>query len=212
MSPKSKPQNEKIDLFKALREEYTTPSEPTIVKTTKANYLAIAGAGAPGSEAFTERIGALYAMAFTIKMTRKFGGLQDYVIGKLESQYWAEDGVDPAGARPEQWHWRLLIRTPDFVEKAELKEAARKLIEKGQTVPVRDVELVSLNEGACVQMLHVGPYDRSGEARTRMTDLIARDGWEVAGRYHEVYLSDARRVAPEKLRTILRLPVHKRRG
>ncbi len=205
-------QSEKVDLFKLHLKEYTTPARPTLIETTLAQYLAILGTGAPGSPEFTERIGALYAMAFTVKMTRKFGGLQDYVIGKLEAEYWTEDGVDPAEARPEQWHWRLLIRTPDFVEKSELREAARKLVEKGQTVPVREVELVTVHGGPCVQMLHVGPYEKSCETRAQMTEMIVRDGWEVPGRYHEVYLSDPRRVAPEKLRTILRLPVRKRRG
>lgn len=209
--PRSNPQGHKIDLCKLHREEYATPSHPTIVATSKASYLAIPGAGAPGGPEFTARIGALYAMAFTIKMTRKFDGRQDYVIGKLEAQYWTDEGVDPAAAQPDPWRWRLLIRTPDFVEKSEVREAARKLREKGQTVPVGEVELVVVNGGPCVQMLHVGPYDQSGKTRAQMLEMIERDGWEIAGRSHEVYLSDPRRVAPERLRTILRLRVRQHR-
>jgi hypothetical protein len=205
-------QAEKLDLYKLCRKEYATPARPTLIDTTRAHYLAILGAGTPGGQEFTERIGALYAMAFTIKMTRKFGGLQDYVIGKLEAQYWTEDGVDPAAAPSELWHWRLLIRTPDCVEKAELRQAARKLVEKGQAVPVREVELALLDGGTCMQMLHVGPYEASCESRAQMPAMMERGGLEVSGRYHEVYLSDPHRVAPEKLRTILRLPVRKRRG
>jgi hypothetical protein len=108
--------NEKIDLYRLNKDEYAAPKKPTIVNVKKATYLTISGKGAPGGDEFSTRIGALYAMAYTIKMTRKFAGEQDYVICKLEGEYWCPDGnADLSKFPQEEWHWRLMIRTPEFV-------------------------------------------------------------------------------------------------
>lgn len=195
----------KIDLFKEHGDEYVARQTPAIVKVKKARYLAIEGRGAPGGDAFQSAVGALYGMAFTIKMTRKFAGRGDYVVGKLEAQY-ANAGADVS---MDDWRWRLMIRTPEIVGKRDLATAAEKLEAKGATEPVRDVQLLDIREGPCVQMLHVGPYDREHETIARMLDFAAAEGWSPHGEHHEIYLSDPRRVAPEKLRTILRLPVKK---
>lgn len=204
---------EKVDLYKLHKAEYVAPKKPVVVDTRKAQYLAISGRGAPGGEAFQAKIGALYAMAFTIKMTRKFEGKGDYVISKLEGQYWTDpEDLDFQKARPEQLNWRLLIRTPDFVGKRDLESAASKLTEKGKGEGVNEVERVSLSEGKCVQLLHVGPYDKEPETVEKMMAFAELEGWAVNGRHHEIYLSDPRRVAPEKLRTILRMPVRKKGG
>jgi hypothetical protein len=190
---------EKVDLFRQLKGEYAAKPEPRLVTTSSATYLAIEGSGPPGGETFQDRIGALYGAAYTVKMTRKFEGRQDYVVCKLEAQYWDAEGDD--------LRWRFLIRTPDFVTQAELDAAVEKLLEKGKSPSVREVRLVPLDEVTCVQMLHVGPYDRERETLDVMERFVAEQGLERNGPHHEVYLSDPRRVAPEKLRTILRLPV-----
>ena len=194
------------------KDEYATPKKPVFVGVGKAQYLAIAGQGAPGQEAYIESIGALYAMAYTIKMTRKFAGETDYVVGKLEAQTWAdEENADFSTLPSEQWRWRLMIRTPDFIKKRDLTEARAKLLEKGKAEAVKEVVLTSFAEGKCVQMLHVGPYQKEGETVAKMHAILEQEGYEVSGRHHEVYLSDPRRVAPEKLRTILRQPVRRKR-
>ena len=155
---------EKIDLYKLHKDDYLTPKKPVLITIKEATYLAITGQGEPGGTVFTDRIGALYGVAFTIKMTRKFAGEQDYVVGKLEGQWWCENGCGDFSRVPkDRWCWKLLIRTPDFVKPVELDRAVETIVKKGKTQPVRDVKLETFTEGLCVQMLHVGPYEREPE-------------------------------------------------
>lgn len=199
---------EKIDLFKSHRDEYAAPRKPVIVDVAPARYLAIRGEGEPGGDQFQARIGALYGVAFTVKMTRKVENRGDYVVCKLEAQWWAGDD-DPCfeDVPPGQWRWRLMIRTPDFVEDGELDSAAEKLESKGKGLHAGDVKLETVGEGRCVQMLHVGPYDREPETLEVMERFAAGEGLAFHGFHHEIYLSDPRRVPPERLKTILRRPV-----
>ena len=189
----------KVDLYATHKAEYIAPKKPEFVKVGPAHYLAIEGTGAPGEPQFQESIGALYATAYTIKMTSKFAG-KDYKVCPLEGLYW--------GDIPKEWHWKLLIRTPDFIGRAEWKAAQQKLAAK-QNPLVPQVKLEKLKEGKCVQMLHVGPYDRVGETFTVMRERVEEEGLALHGLHHEVYLNDPRRVKPEKLKTILRMPVGK---
>ena len=199
---------QKIDLYKLHKDDYATPKKPILLTIPDATYLAIVGQGAPGGDVFTDKIGALYGAAFTIKMTRKFGGLQDYAVCKLEGQYWCgECGGDFARVPKDQWHWRLLIRTPEFVLQEELDQAVATLLEKGKSPSVREVKLESLAEGLCVQMLHLGPYEREPESIALMKAHAEQNGRRFQGRHHEIYLSDPRRVPAERLKTILRIPV-----
>ncbi len=199
---------EKLDLFKLNKAQYKAGPKPGFTQVEAANYLSIEGRGEPGGEQFQDKTAGLYAMAYTIKMTRKAQGLQDYVICKLEG-LWTHD-EDPMGFadRPKaEWRWNLIIRTPDFVTRQELTQAADVLISKGKTASVKEVELVSLAEGKCVQMLHIGPYDQEGETVEAMASFARDNGFCMAPRHHEIYLSDPRRVEPDKLKTILRYPV-----
>ena len=199
---------EKIDLYKLHKAEYAATRKPALVEIQPALYLAIDGQGAPGGEAFTTSIGALYGAAFTIKMTRKFTGLQDYAVCKLESLYWTEPDTADFGKVPkEEWCWKLLIRTPSFVTERDLESAVAALLKRGKDETVRQVRLETLAEGRCVQMLHVGPYEREHESVTLMMAFAEKHGLKFQGRHHEIYLSDPRRVEPEKLKTILRHPV-----
>ena len=200
---------EKIDLYKLNKDDYAAPKKPLLLKIKDATYLAISGQGEPGGETFTDKIGALYGMAFTIKMTRKFAGEQDYSVCKLEGQ-WGADGQDDFSRLPKaQWRWNLLIRTPDFVKADELEKAVATLLKRGKTPTVREVRLESLSEGQCVQMLHVGPYDRECETVALMKAHAEKHGLHFHGRHHEIYLSDPRRVPAGRLKTILRHPVQK---
>ena len=211
MSKRDMGKDEKLDLQKLHKAEYAATRKPGLVEVKKAQYLAVCGQGAPGGKVFTSRVGALYGAAYTIKMTRKFAGKGDYVICKLEGQWWSDDNqCDFKDVALDEWRWRLLIRTPDFIKKKDLDEALAKLLEKDKGDEVKEVALISFAEGTCAQMLHVGPYDKEHETLARMRDMIETKGLEVHGRHHEIYLSDPRRVAPEKLRTILRVPVKKK--
>jgi hypothetical protein len=198
---------EKIDLFKQHKDEYAAPRKPALVQTKPARYLIVNGRGAPGSDVFSARIGALYGVAFTIKMTRKFAGLQDYAVCKLEGQWWTESGADFSGTPKDRWQWRLLIRTPDVITGADLEAAVAVLLKRGKDPAVREVRLESVDEGLCVQMLHVGPYEREGDTIRLMQDFAEMRKLSFCGRHHEIYISDPRRVEPGKLKTILRHPV-----
>jgi hypothetical protein len=197
----------KIDLYKQHRAEYAATGKPALVKIGKVCYLAIEGQGAPGTESFTTSIGALYGVAFTVKMTRKFAGRQDYAVCKLEAQWWCGVEQDFTTAPKKAWQWKLLIRTPDFVTQKEVDDAVAVLLKRDKGKEVERVRLESLSEGKCVQMLHVGPYEREHETIGFMKAFVASQGLSFQGRHHEIYLSDPRRVAPEKLKTILRMPV-----
>ncbi len=199
---------EKVDLYKIHKPEYVAPKNPALIHTEPAQYLVIAGQGAPGGERFTACIGALYGMAFTIKMTRKFAGLQDYTVCKLEGLWFFEG--DPKVTARREWRWKLLIRTPEFVTKEDCTEAVSKLLKKGKSREVEEVKLETLEEGQCVQMLHVGPYEREHETLAVMREFAESKGLEFTGAHHEIYLSDPRRVPPQRLKTILRQPVARR--
>ena len=196
-----------LDLYVAHRNEYVAPTAPVLVDVGPARYLGITGRGEPGGAAFTEAVGALYNVAFTVKMARKFAGTV-YTVSKLEALWWGSGADNDFMFQPrDQWNWQLLIRTPDFITTTELGDAISTLIVRGKPARVRDVALVPIEEGSCVQMLHVGPYTEEWRSLESMHSLAEREGREVHGRHHEIYLSDPRRVAPAKLRTILRLPV-----
>lgn len=205
--------DDKLDLFKTFKDDYAAPKKPALVDVGPAHYLAIEGWGAPGGEQFTAKIGGLYSMAYTIKMSRKFGGaagLRDYTICKLEAQWWTgrdERKGDLSTQPPEQWRWRLMIRTPDFIKQADLNQAVANLEKKGKDPEFKNVRLWDHTEGRCVQMLHVGPYEQEGETYTRMAAFANERGLTPHGPGHDIYLNDPRRIPPERLKTILRLPV-----
>jgi hypothetical protein len=199
-------QTAKLDLYQTCKAEYVTPRKPVLLQLRKATYLAIAGNGAPGTNAFQQAISALYNMAFTIKMASKFAG-RDYAVCKLEALCWVESGRLFLTEPKEKWLWKLLIRTPDFIGKRDLEAARRQLIEKGKGPLIEQVELVALNENWCVQMLHVGPYDKELETIRKLSTFTAEQGRRFDGLHHEIYLSDPRRIAPDRLHTILRIPV-----
>jgi hypothetical protein len=147
-------------------------------------------------------------VAFTIKMEKKFAG-RDYAVAKLEGLWWGgQRGKLMIDSPSSTWRWKLMIRVPGFVTAADLQRARRVLIGRGRKPGA--VRLESLREGRVVQLLHVGPYNREHESIARMQAFVQDRGLQPYGRHHEIYLSDPRRVAPAKLRTILRHPVRSR--
>ncbi len=196
----------KLDLYREHKHEYVTPEQAEVISVGPAQYLAIEGKGAPGSEAFQNAIGAMYSVAYTLKM--KLKAKRDYTVCKLEGQWWA-DRENFAETPQASWQWRLLIRTPDFVTRKDVVKVIETLIAKGKPAEVANVNLMQLNEGSCLQALHTGPYSSEPITIEAMRKRAAEAGYSLAGLHHEIYLSDPRRVSPEKLRTILRLPVTK---
>ncbi len=201
------PKTEKLDMCKANKADYAANKKaPQLVKVSPAKYLTISGEGAPGGDVFNAQMAGLYGAAFTIKMTRKFAGKGDYKVSMLEGLWWGH-GDDFFNEPRDTWCWKLLIRTPEFITAADLKQAKAALAAKGKPPEFKLVKLETIREGECVQMLHVGPYRDEPRTVEAMRTFAAGEGLAFAGTHHEIYLSDPRRVAPERLRTILRYPV-----
>ena len=197
---------EKVDLFKEHKREYAQKKTPFLVDIGPAQYLTIDGAGAPGGEEFQAAIGAMYAMAYTIKFASKAEG-RDFVVCKLECLWRSDPNEAESGASSASCAWTLMIRVPTFVGKKSIKDAARRIEEKNECPEAADIELRKLKEGACVQMLHIGPYEQECETVEVMRAFCDEQNVRMKGPHHEIYISDPRRVEPAKLKTILRYPL-----
>jgi hypothetical protein len=197
----------KFDIYKEHAADYVTPKTSTLVDIKPASYLVVTGRGEPGGAAFQSAIGALYNVAFTVKMAHKFAG-RDYTVSKLEGRWWVDDPTRSfLDEPPSKWNWTLMIRVPEFIKEKEVAASIEKLLAKGKPKEVAGIKLEVLHEGNCVQVLHLGPYDKERPTIERMYAFAQEHGLKFHGLHHEIYLSDPRRVAPAKLRTILRHPV-----
>lgn len=198
---------QKLDLYAKHKNEYVAGRLPALVRVGPAKYLSVEGRSAPNSEEFHRAIGALYTVGFTLKMARKFAG-SDYTVTKLEGLWWLDSGAVGAEPTPTTvWNWQLMLRVPPFISERELTGTIESLIAKGKSGDVRRVKLIEIDEGPCVQILHTGPYTEEQESIAKMRSFAEQAGRAFSGKHHEIYLSDPRRVKPEKLKTILRQPV-----
>ena len=207
-----------FDYKKEYKDFYLPPRAPGIVTVPAMNFLAVRGQGDPNQEdgAYKQALGMLYAVAFTIKMSRKgqhqLEGYFDYVVPPLEGLWWQENtrGVDYT--RKQDFQWISMIRLPEFVTREAFDWAIREATEKKQQDFSR-VEFFSWEEGLCVQCMHVGPYDAEPATVAAMNEYAQSKGYKAdfgEGRFHhEIYLSDARRCSPERLKTVIRQPVKK---
>ena len=202
--------DEKLNLYKHYKQDYTAKQQPLILRVTPSHYLAIDGHGAPGGDDFSQKMGALYGMAYTIKFGCKARG-QDFVVSKLEGLWWIDgvEGYDFNGKSPDNWSWRILIRQPDFVTPSDREEAIKTLHRKKKEGPFEEVRLELFDEGEVVQILHVGPYAEETPTIMKMHEYAEEQGYQLDGLHHEIYLSDPFKTEPSKLKTILRHPVKK---
>ncbi|KAA3611733.1 MAG: hypothetical protein DWQ01_06530 [Planctomycetota bacterium] len=199
----------KIDLFKLHKQEYAGRRKPYLVEIGPVKYLAIQGKGAPGGTAFQEAIGRLYAVAYTMKMQSKAAG-QDYVVAKMEAQWYGEDGDPMFHLKPkEEWCWKFLIRVPEFIEENHRQEALDAVRAKKKVEGAEAVTLEVHPASTCVQAMHVGPYSECGIAIKAMLELAQSQGYIPRGPHHEIYFSDPRRVPEERLKTLLRYRIQK---
>ena len=205
-----------FDYKKEYKEFYLPPRTPGIVTVPAMNFLAVQGQGDPNEEggAYKQALELLYAVAFTIKMSKrhKLEGYFDYVVPPLEGLWWQE-GVHGADySRKADFRWIALIRLPEFVMEETFRWAIREATEKKQR-DFSKVDFFPWQEGLCVQCMHLGPYDDEPATVAAMEAYAAEQGYELdfsQGRFHhEIYLSDARRCRPEKLKTVIRQPVKK---
>lgn len=205
-----------FDYKKEYKEFYMPKNKPSIVEVPPMNYIAVRGMGNPNDEdsEYKASIGLLYAIAFTIKMSKKgshqIEGYFDYVVPPLEGFWWQEGikGIDYS--RKEDFHFISIIRLPDFVTKEDFDWAVEEASSKKNT-DFSKVEFLRYDEGLCVQCMHIGPYDNEPETVQIMHDYMISHGYELditdSRFHHEIYLSDARRTAPERLKTVIRHPV-----
>ncbi len=205
-----------FDYKKEYKEFYMPKNKPGIVKVPPMNFIAVRGKGNPnveGSE-YKESIGLLYGIAFTIKMSKmgskQIEGYFDYVVPPLEGFWWQEGVCGIDYAKKQEFQFISVIRLPDFVKKEDFDWAVSEATAKKKT-DFSKVEFLTYDEGLCVQCMHIGPYDEEPATVALMHDYMTAQGYELditeQRLHHEIYLSDARKVAPEKLRTVIRHPI-----
>lgn len=200
----------KIDFKKSLDSYQAKQGQFRLADVPQLNYLAIDGAGDPNtSQSYKDAISALYPVAYALKFASKKELDRDYVVMPLEGLWWADDmEAFTTGLDKSQWYWTAMIMVPDWTTTEMLHAAKSSVSGKNPDIDLSGIELRSLQEGLSVQTLHIGPY--SGEEavlRQLHEEFIPQNHLEMTGKHHEIYLSDVRKVAPEKLRTILRQPV-----
>lgn len=210
-----------FDYKKEYKEFYLPKNTPSVVVVPPINYIAVRGKGDPNQEngEYQAALGMLYTIVFTIKMSykgdRRIDGYFDYVVPPLEGLWWMDgvDGIDYS--RKADFNWISIIRLPDFVKPEDFFWAVQ-TAEKKKRQSFDKAEYLTLNEGLCVQCMHLGPYDDEPATVELMTRFAEENGYTddfSEGRYHhEIYLGDARRCKPEKLKTVIRHPIKKSRG
>ncbi len=205
---------EKLDLTKKHKAYFTAKTKPEIVEIEQANYLSILGQGDPNEDAFAKNIEALYSTAYALKFMYK-AKEKDFVVSKLEALWWFDEvkysGMNMANCAVEvprsEWSYRLLVRLPDYVQEADVPTAIETVITKKNIELAKQVAFFSMTEGKCVQMLHVGPFATEPETLQQILEFCEQNKLGKNGLHHEIYLSDFRKAAPEKLKTILREPI-----
>ena len=208
-----------FDFKKVYKDLYLPKNKPQIVTVPTANYIAVGGKGDPNKVdgEYRQAVGVLYAIAYTLKMSYKTGyhidGFFDYVVPPLEGFWWQEGihGVDYS--EKSKFCWISVIRLPDFVKKKDFDWAVETATMK-KKMDCSKAEFLTIDEGACVQMLHIGPFDDEPVTVEVMDKYILEKGYENdfsdSRLHHEIYLSDARKIAPEKWKTVIRHPIRER--
>lgn len=208
-----------FDFKKEYKEFYMPGARPQLVEVPEANYLAVRGKGDPNEEAgeYKKAIEMFYSVAYTLKMSYKGGrqieGFFEYVVPPLEGFWWQEGicGVDLA--HKELFSWISVIRLPDFITREDFEWAVQTATKK-KRIDCSKVEFLTIREGLSVQIMHIGPYDDEPQSVALMHAWAEQNGYEIdlseERLHHEIYLSDARKTPPAKLRTVIRHPVRKR--
>ena len=207
-----------FDFKKEYKEFYMPKSKPAIVTVPKANYIAVRGKGNPNEEdgAYQKAISVLYAIAYTLKMSYKtdykINGFFEYVVPPLEGFWWQEDinGIDYGNK--DSFNWISVLRFPDFISRENFDWAVNTAAKK-KKLDCSSAEFLTIDEGLCVQIMHIGPFDDEPESVAKMDAYLSENGYENdlsdTRLHHEIYMSDARKVAPEKWKTVIRHPIKK---
>ena len=196
----------KLDLVKEYKAYYKAGAKPEIVEFDTVKYLAIEGKGKPADEVFTSRIEALYPLAYGIKKACKDKG-NDFAVPKLEGLWWVESNKPALEVPRNEWCWKLLIRMPTFVSKEIMLSIQPEVLKKKKNDLIQEISFEEITEGKCVQIMHVGPYSTEHETINKLLEFVKDNGLAVNGLHHEIYISDPRKTAPEKMKTLIRYPV-----
>lgn len=199
---------EKLDLKKTLKALYSAPSDPVTIDVPPLNYLMIDGAGDPNtSPSYTAAIEALYAVAYTLKFTiKRAPSPVDYAVMPLEGLWWADDMQAFANSERSKWRWTAMIVQPEFITPGQVVSALAEVHRKRSSPALDLLRFERLAEGRAAQLLHLGPYNAESANIARLHAYIGMHGGQLGGKHHEIYLNDARRTAPERLKTIIRQP------
>lgn len=208
-----------FDFKKAYKEFYMPKNKPEVVIVPRANYIAVRGKGDPNEEdgAYQSALSVLYAVAYTLKMSYKteykIEGFYEYVVPPLEGFWWQEnvDGADYTDKA--SFNWISVIRLPDFVTKKDFEWAVETASEK-KKFDCSAAEFLTIDEGECVQIMHTGPFDNEPATVRIMDEYIKENGYvndmNSKRLHHEIYMTDARKAAPEKWKTVIRHPIKKK--
>jgi hypothetical protein len=196
-----------IDFKREYRSVYTASTTPALVEVPTLAYLCVDGAGDPNGPAYQEAIKCLYPVSYGVRAALKKAAVITYPVMPLQGRWWSAAGADFDERDRASWQWTAMIMQPPQVTADLVADAIATVRRKAPLDCLDRVRLSSLHEGRSAQILHVGPYDREQATIAALHSFIATSGHRISGEHHEIYLSDARRTAPEKLRTIIRYPV-----
>jgi hypothetical protein len=212
---------EKLDYKKAYKDLYMPKEKPTIIDVPPMTFIMVDGKGDPNDEGgeYQKATELLYGLSYTIKMSPKKGiqieGFYDYVVPPLEGLWWMEGDLDLN--QKSEFNWTSMIRQPDFVTKEVFQWACEEYIKKNPEVHISEASLQTFTEGLCVQMMHIGPFADEPRTLSQIEAYIEEQGFShaietpspdgITKKHHEIYLSDPRKTAPEKLKTVIRHPI-----
>lgn len=208
-----------FDFKKESKEYYLPPRKPEIVTIPPTNFIAVRGCGNPNDEdgAYKHALNILYAVAYTLKMSYKtdykINGFYEYVVPPLEGFWWQEGVVGVNYSNKSTFNWISVLRLPDFITRKDFDWAVSTATKK-KKIDCSRTEFLTIDEGLCVQIMHIGTYDQEPESVKLMDNFIATAGYandlSATRLHHEIYLSDPRKTAPEKLKTVIRHPVKRK--
>jgi hypothetical protein len=202
---------DKVDFKKDYKDLYLPKTKPMLIEVPEMHFIMVDGAGDPNSEGYQQAIGILYGLTFTIKMSKMSGkqpsGYYEYVVPPLEGLWWIAGGAFSFDQR-RNWLWTSMIRQPEFVTPAVFDWAVEECGRKKPELDLARARLKTYTEGLCVQIMHIGPYSDEPRSVELMKVFMAENNMiDETGserKHHEIYLSDPRKTAPEKLKTVLR--------
>jgi hypothetical protein len=202
---------EKLDLKKSLKYLYEPTAKAfSVVDVPEMNFIMIDGHGNPNTSAeYVDALQALYSAAYTLKFTVKKEMAVDYPVMASEGLWWMDDIREFSADRKDDWKWTMMIMQPEIVTRKMFDQAVATALEKKRQPALTRLRLERFHEGLSTQILYFGPYSEEGPTIARMHQSIEQSGYVRYGKHHEIYLGDPRRVAPEKLRTVIRQPMRK---